>query len=82
MTCGACGGVADDWIWDEQDQEWENNFEWWHNRDQGCTYLCSRLCWLRSEGYVWRDGRWCKGEPQARAPQAPGPALPPLPGPC
>jgi hypothetical protein len=47
VTCGQCGEVSDGWIWDEQDQEWEPDFEWWHQPPSGHDFLCRRWCWIK-----------------------------------
>lgn len=58
-TCGICGDVYDDWIWDDQDQEWENDFEWWWHPPSGHDFLCRRWCWIKAHQASCGEGNEC-----------------------
>lgn len=59
-VCGQCGEVCDDWVWDEQDQEWENDFEWWSHKASGHGFLCSRWCWVKVHQAHCGEGNPCR----------------------
>jgi len=59
-TC-PCGEVCDSWIYDEQDQEWEPDFEWWSHKASGHGFLCSRRCWLDAHRASCGTGNGCIG---------------------